>query len=83
LRIPGTNMAPLLRAPTNTVGQLKPGVYETYPYSCIVVVPGAHPDDKSIIGAGQLVGGGQPVERMPTMNPELLFIPRSSKPRVE
>ena len=45
------------------------GVYKTEPYSCIVVVPGAHPDDRCIINPG---GGDY---SMPIVKPDLQFIP--------
>ena len=50
-----------------------PGVYETAPYTCMVIVPGAHPDDSSVhwSGAGP--------SRMPVVKPELRFIPRAAK----
>lgn len=46
-----------------------PGVYKTAPYSCIVVVPGPHPDDRCIVnpGAGD--------SSMPIVKPDLQFIP--------
>ncbi len=50
---------------------LKPGVYETKPYSGIVVVPGPHPDDKCIFG-------GQGNLKMPTKVPDLQLTPRST-----
>ncbi len=48
---------------------LPPGVYKTEPYSCIVVVPGPHPDDRSIIDPGS--GNSS----MPIITPGLRFIP--------
>jgi len=48
---------------------IPPGVYRTFPYSCIVVVPGPHPDDLYIVNPG---GGNDP---MPIIKPELQFIP--------
>ncbi|MGB8371082.1 MAG: hypothetical protein ACLPYZ_17890 [Limisphaerales bacterium] len=50
---------------------LKPGVYKTSPYTCLVLIPGPQPDDCSVHGPG--VTG---VERMPTIKPELKFIPQ-------
>ena len=47
------------------------GVYKTVPYSCIVVVPGPHPDDRCIFGKGS--GDSS----MPIVKPELKFIPWS------
>ncbi|HEY5914302.1 MAG TPA: hypothetical protein VJA21_27245 [Verrucomicrobiae bacterium] len=76
LPVPGAK-SPRLYRPTQPgtpeAGQLKPGVYESAPYTCIVVVPGAHPDDRSC------VGGAYPdtaASRMPTITPGLRFIPR-------
>jgi len=46
-----------------------PGVYKTLPYSCIVVVPGPHPDDRCIVNPG---GANDP---MPIIKPDLQFIP--------
>jgi len=48
-----------------------PGVYRTFPYSCIVVVPGPQLDDKCIVNPG---GGNDP---MPVIKPDLQFIPWS------
>jgi hypothetical protein len=48
---------------------IPPGVYTTAPYSCIVVVPGPHPDDRCIVGPG----GGD--SSMPIIKPDLRFIP--------
>jgi hypothetical protein len=54
--------------------QLKPGLYETAPYSCIVQVPGPHPDDGALIGSNS----GNNYSAMPVIRPDLQFIPRSS-----
>ena len=48
---------------------IPPGVYRTFPYSCIVVVPGPHPDDRCIVNPG---GGNDP---MPIIKPDLQFVP--------
>jgi hypothetical protein len=48
---------------------IPPGVYKTTPYSCIVVVPGPHPDDKCIVNPGS---GNSP---MPIIKPDVRFIP--------
>lgn len=48
---------------------MPPGVYKTFPYSCIVVVPGPHPDDRCIVNPS---GGNDP---MPIIKPDLQFIP--------
>ena len=45
------------------------GVYRTAPYSCIVVVPGPLPDDRSIVSPR----GGD--SSMPIIKPDLQFIP--------
>ena len=50
-------------------GQLPAGVYKTAPYSCIVVVPGPHPDDRTIVNPR----GGD--SAMPIIKPDLQFIP--------
>jgi hypothetical protein len=47
------------------------GMYKTVPYSCIVVMPGPHPDDRCIFGNG----GGE--SSMPVIKPDLRFIPWS------
>jgi hypothetical protein len=49
---------------------LKPGVYETKPYSSIVLVPGPHPDDKMVFGMDR------PKVEMPTKRPDLDLRPR-------
>jgi hypothetical protein len=48
---------------------LQPGVYRAEPYSVIVVVPGAHPDDRCIMGG---YGARSP---MRIIQPELKLIP--------
>jgi hypothetical protein len=77
-----TTLALQLKAPTGLPPgkspvplQLKPGVYETAPYTCIVIVPPPHLDDQSIVGAGPstLHDGLE----MPTIQPNLQFIPRA------
>jgi hypothetical protein len=52
---------------------LKPGVWQTEPYSCIVVVPGPHPDDRALIARGETK------MNMPIIRPELRFIPREAE----
>ena len=66
----GQNVVPRahLRPPAAAAGPA-PGVYKTTPYSCIVMVPGPHPDDRAIVSPG----GGQ--YTMPVITPELQFIP--------
>ena len=48
-----------------------PGIYKTAPYTCIVIVPGPHPDDQAVKPVG-------PAPPMPTIEPKLEFIPWSS-----
>ncbi len=55
----------------------KPGVYEARPYTCIVVVPGPHPDDRCIAGRGG--AGGAPADPRMIIKPELRLIPRGTK----
>ncbi|MGO9587358.1 MAG: hypothetical protein ACLP2Y_14280 [Limisphaerales bacterium] len=50
--------------------QLKPGVYKTSPYTLLVLVPGPQSDDRSVHEAG-----GAGVDGMPTIKPDLKFIP--------
>jgi hypothetical protein len=71
-----TNSPPKVRRylPSGPAEPLKPGVYEAFPFTCIVVVPGPHPDDKSAFP----MPGSQ--DRMPMVEPELRLIPRSQKP---
>ena len=60
-----SNSIPVPSPPTN----LPPGVYRTVPYSCIVLVPGPHPDDKCIVNPGPWDSS------MPIVRPDLHFIP--------
>jgi len=62
----------LFDSPGVVTNAIPPGVYKTEPYTCLVLVPGPHPDDKCIIGNRAI----QPTERMPMRQPELQFIPR-------
>jgi hypothetical protein len=50
--------------------QLKPGVYKTSPYTLLVLVPGPQSDDRSVHGSG-----GAGVDGMPTIKPDLKFVP--------
>ena len=65
-----SNSIALPSAPTN----IPPGVYKTAPYSCIVVVPGPHPDDKCIVNPGPWDSS------MPIVKPDLQFIPLDPLP---
>ncbi len=74
---PTTNwMAVLQVCKPSTSQPLKPGIYQTAPFSCIVVVPGPHLDDRAIVGAGPSV---PETLRMPTVRPDLQFIPWSPR----
>ncbi len=53
--------------------RVAPGVYETAPCSCIVVVPGPQLDDRCIINPS----GGD--SSMPIVRPDLRFIPRGQQ----
>jgi hypothetical protein len=68
-----TNLHSILRSNPivipSTASPIPPGVYRPFPYSCIVVVPGPHPDDRCIINPG---AGNDP---MPIIKPDLHFIP--------
>jgi hypothetical protein len=57
------------RQPPASPGQLPAGVYKTEPYTCIVVVPGPHPDDRCFVSPP---GGECP---MPVIQPDVQFIP--------
>ncbi len=57
----------------------RPGVYETAPYTCIVVVPGPQADDKMIVGRYRMATTNVLVPRMPMVQPELRFIPREKR----
>jgi hypothetical protein len=67
-------IVPVISRPASPA-QLAPGVYETKPYTCIVVVPGVHPDDKMSKG-GPSVAPSEPW--MPAVKPDLHFVPRTS-----
>ena len=75
-RIPAPRRPQAAPSPTRPLPVARPpapGVYETTPYTCIVVVPGAHPDDKICVGGPGLGTVGR---RMPIIKPDLQFIPR-------
>lgn len=61
--VAGTNLL-------STPQPLKPGVYLSEPYSCIVIVPGAQADD------GALIPPAEPVPPIPVVRPELRLVPR-------
>ena len=67
----GTNGFSGQKGPAWESPPLPPGIYQTYPYSCLVLVPGPHPDDKSIAN----LQGGQ--SQMPIVQPGLTFVPKN------
>lgn len=68
LRSEGRAQANRLLAQT----QPAPGLYKSEPYTCLVLVPGPHPDDKALVPAA-------PVSpRMPQTAPEFRLVPRST-----
>jgi hypothetical protein len=52
---------------------LAPGIYKTEPYTCIVIVPGEHPDDRMAIHPPDQGSN------MPVLKPDLHFIPVQPK----
>ncbi len=56
---------------------LRPGVYMSLPYTCLVVVPPSHLDDKFIIGG---TGNAAKIDSMPMVKPPLHFIPLKAFP---
>ena len=58
------------RLPESPPARLQPGVYQTFPYTCLVLVPGPHPDH---VSAAEL-GLGH-TEKMPVHSEGLEFIP--------
>ena len=52
---------------------LAPGIYKTEPYTCIVIVPGEHPDDRMAIHPPD------PAPNMPVLKPDLRFTPVQPK----
>ena len=52
---------------------LTPGVYKSEPYSCLVIVPDPHIDEKMV----RSLDGAVP--SMPTVKPDLRFVPWPSK----
>jgi hypothetical protein len=69
-----TNTAPfaLARTSGSQTPLLKPGVYGTAPFTCIVVVPPAGVDERSLVSPQGVF------PEMPTRRPDLQFIPRNS-----
>lgn len=67
--IAGTNLF-VFAAPRRIGAPIAPGVYQSVPYTCIVVVPGVHPDDKIIASLPRT----EP--QMPMAEPKLRLVPR-------
>ncbi len=68
--LPGTNELPRLKTKNlDDFPFLPPGVYLTRPYTCMVKVPGAIPDD---IAVRKLT---VPTNSMPVLRPELKAVP--------
>ncbi len=61
----------------STTKQYPPGVYETAPFTGIVVVPSPQIDDKMMLAMKGASKGTLP--SMPTVQPELRLIPRAPK----
>jgi hypothetical protein len=70
--IPGAKIG----RPLFPAAALKPGVYMSLPYTCMVVVPPSHLDDKFIFGGGKPAN----IDEMPMINPHLHFIPLRAFP---
>ena len=52
--------------------ELSPGLYKSVPYTCLVLVPRSHLDDKFVIGGG---GPGGNIDSMPIIRPSLRLVP--------
>ena len=70
-----TNGVPVV---TNAPGKLLsgspgPGLYKTEPYTCLVLVPGKHPDDR--MAQRRQLQLPETAARMPVVRPELRFVP--------
>ena len=63
---------PLLARQSDNQSQ-PPGVYQTYPWTIIIVVPGPQHDDFSVLGPGNTNG----LSRMPIIKPHLEVVPKS------
>jgi hypothetical protein len=74
LKVQPARLSPRVHPPF-TLFPVPGGVYRTEPYSCIVVVPGPHPDDRCIVNPGS----GH--YSMPIIKPDLRFIPKDSAGR--
>ncbi|SRR5258705_6036764 len=61
-------------APGSASPSLKPGTYQTQPYSMIVKAPGKHPDETIASRAPEITS--VPEAPMPVIKPELRFVPR-------
>ncbi len=55
---------------TGEATRLKPGVYKTLPYTCLVLIPGPYPDK-----IGTVEKDSRGLEKMPTLLPQLKLVP--------
>jgi hypothetical protein len=70
----GSNSAPIISAERPAASQaLKPGVYQTYPYICVIKVPAPEHDDCMV---HELAGTNS---TMPISKPDLRFVPIPQK----
>jgi hypothetical protein len=63
------SLPPLVWQDVTEVSSLPAGVYLTRPYTCMVKVPGGHPDDTC------LHDQFKPTEPMPVLRPDLKTVP--------
>ncbi len=81
--VPGAKSAPrlspprLFNLPPGGARLPAPGLYKSEPYTCLILVPGKHPDDKALKGGLQSTNLVPAPAPMPGKVPELRFIPRN------
>lgn len=63
-----SNSVPVARCDERNSDLPRPGVYETHPYTCILIVPGST-GDNCVLGGGAQHG-------MPTYQPKVKIVPR-------
>jgi hypothetical protein len=74
-RGPKTAPARLFLTPPLNDQALAPGLYKTEPYTCLVLVPGKHPDDIALKGGTLSTNLAPIIPRMPSKVPEQRFTP--------
>jgi hypothetical protein len=76
---PATGAPPQVKTNSAGVARLRAGVYETIPYTSVVIVPAPNVDDRSVIPwpRSGLASTGNGKAPMPIIKPELQFIPRT------